>query len=79
MFSNAANKSFSASDLQKVLASPEGQRLLTLLRTDGGGALQQAMQAVKRGDYENAKSVLAPMLRDPEAAELLQKLSHGST
>ena len=77
MFSNAANKSFSESDLQKILASPEGRELLSLLRADGGSALRQAMQAVKSGDYAGAKTILEPMLQGPDAAELLKKLNHG--
>jgi hypothetical protein len=74
MFSNAANNSVSESDLRRVLASPEGQKLLALLRTDGGGALKQAMQAVKDGDYEGAKTALDPMLQSPEAKKLLEQL-----
>lgn len=79
MFSNAANNSgslpFSQADLARVLASAEGRQLLALLRRDGGGALQQAAQAVQSGDYEAAKAVLSPMLQNPEAAELLGKLT----
>ena len=74
MFSNAANNSFSESDLRRVLASAEGQRLLALLRRDGGDALRQAMQAVKRGDYDGAKTTLEPMLQSPEAQRLLDNL-----
>ena len=74
MFSNGANNSFSEADLKRVLASPEGQRLLALLRTDGGGALRQAMQAVKGGDYDRAKTALEPMLQTAEAKQLLEKL-----
>ena len=73
MFSNAANNSFSESYLRRVLASPEGQKLLALLRTDSG-ALKQAMQAVKSGDYESAKTALNPMLQTPEAKKLLEQL-----
>ena len=74
MFSNAANNSVSESDLRRVLASPEGQKLLALLRADGGSALKQAMQAVKGGDYEGAKTALDPMLQSPEARKLLEQL-----
>ena len=74
MFSNAANNSVSESDLRRVLASPEGQKLLTLLRADGGSALKQAMQAVKGGDYAGAKTALDPMLQSPEAKKLLEQL-----
>ena len=74
MFSNGENNSFSEADLRRVLASSEGQRLLALLRTDGGGALQRAMQAVKSGDYDSARTALEPMLQTGEARMLLEKL-----
>ena len=74
MFSNGANYSVSDAELRRVLASPAGQRLLALLRTDGGGALRQAMQAVKSGDYGAAKTALEPMLQTAEARDLLEKL-----
>lgn len=82
MFSNAANNSgsipFQQADLARILASAEGRQLLALLRRDGGGALQQAAQAVKSGDYEAAKSALEPMLQNPEAAALLSRLKKKS-
>ena len=76
MFSNAANNSlpFSKEDLRLVLTSPEGQKLLALLRANGGSALDQAAQAAGRGDYAGAQALLAPMLRDPEAAALVERL-----
>lgn len=74
MFSNGANNSFSETDLRRALASADGQRLLALLRADGGGALRQAMQAVKSGDYAGAKTVLEPVLQTDEAKQLLEKM-----
>ena len=76
MFSNAANNSlpFSEEDLQRVLSSPEGRKLLSILRAGGGDALHQAAQAAGRGDYAGAQALLAPMLRDPEAAALVEQL-----
>jgi hypothetical protein len=73
MFSNSANNSFSESDLRRVLATPEGQRLLALLQKDKN-ALRQAMDAVKTGDHDSAKTALEPMLRSAEAKDLLEKL-----
>lgn len=77
MFSNAANNSsipVSPEELRRVLTSPEGQKLLTLLRADGGEALKQAAKSVKQGDYDGAKTVLEPMLQNPEAQALLGRL-----
>ena len=64
---------FSAEDFRRVLGSPEGKRLLTLLRQDDG-TVQQAMQAYRSGDAETAKALLQPLAQAPEAAALLQKM-----
>ncbi len=79
MFSNAANNSlpFSKEDLKRVLTSPEGQRLLAILRQSGGSALDQAAASVRSGDYAAAQTLLEPMLRDPEAQKLVEKLKSG--
>ncbi len=81
MFSNTANNSgglpFSEADLKRALTSQEGRQLLSLLKRDGGDTLQKAINAVKSGNYEEAKEIVAPMLQDPEAAALLGKLNHG--
>lgn len=81
MFSNTANNSgalpFSAEDVRRVLASEEGRQLLALLRSGGGDDLKRAMDAARTGDAEKAKQILAPMLRDPKAARLLESLRHG--
>ena len=61
-------------ELRAVLDSPETARLLALLRADGGGALQKAAQAVNRGDTEAAQRLLAPLLTDTDAAELLGRI-----
>lgn len=78
MFSNAANNSlpFSKEDLKRVLTSPEGQRLLAILR-QSGSALDQAAASVRSGDYAAAQTLLEPMLRDPEAQKLVEKLKSG--
>ena len=76
MFSNAANNSlpFSKEDLRRVLSSPEGRQLLSILRAGDGEALNRATQAVGRGDYADAQALLSPMLRNPEAQKLMEQL-----
>ena len=76
MFSNAANNSlpFSEEDLRRALSSPEGRRLLSILRAGDGEALNRATQAVGRGDYADAQALLSPMLRNPEAQKLVEQL-----
>ncbi len=76
MFSNAANNSlpFSEQDLKRALASPEGAQLLAMLRAGNGEALSQAAQAVRSGNYDGIRSALEPVLQNPEAQKLLEKL-----
>lgn len=81
MFSNAGNNSgdlpISEEELRRVLSSPEGRQLLRLLRRGGDAPLLQAAASVKSGDFDTAKKILAPMLRQPEAAALLDTLRNG--
>lgn len=76
---NFANLSFTPQQLALVISTPEGRRLLQLLQQDGGQALRQAGAAMAAGNTEDAKRVLAPMLQNPEAAALLQKLQEEYT
>ncbi len=69
------NPNFSTEDMKKLLSSPDGIRLLTLLRRDGGDTLMKAFAAVQAGDTEAAKNLLSPLLDNPETKELLSRLS----
>lgn len=64
-----------ARQLQRILSTPEGKRLLALLRQDGGTALRQAAAACQAGDTQGAQRILQPMVQTPEAEELLKKLN----
>ena len=68
---------FRPQDLARILGSADGQRLMALLQRDGGGRLRAAVSAASAGRAEEAKSILAPLLEDPEAQELLKKLTGG--
>lgn len=65
---------FTPGQLQSVLGTQEGKKLLQLLNRDGGAALRQAAAAVKSGDYETAKRIMQPLVQTPEASELLEKI-----
>lgn len=60
-------------DAQKLLATPEGKRLLERFQ-ESGSVVQQAGQALKAGNTDQVKALIAPLLRDPEVAALLKKL-----
>ena len=61
--------------LQALLQSPEAQQLRQLLLGSGSVAVQQAAQAMQRGDESEARALLTPLLRDAQTAELLGRLS----
>lgn len=64
-------------EAQRILHAPEAQQLLALLSRSGGQTLQQAAAAAQRGDMAGAQSMLKPLLDDPQAAALLEKLKQG--
>lgn len=60
--------------LMQLLRSPEGQRLVQYLKTNGGNAAQTAAAQASAGDLSSAKSTLAPLLEDPKFQALLRQL-----
>ena len=60
--------------LKQLLASPEGQSLLRLLRADGGAGLRAAAQAMEAGNVEGVKAALSPLLAGTEAEALTRSL-----
>lgn len=67
--------SFSEADVKRVLGTPEGQALLRLLNKDGGNALRQAAQAVKKGDMKAAQDWVRPIMESQDAAKLIEKIN----
>lgn len=66
---------FSEKDIRRVLNSSDGKKLLALLTKEHGGTLSAAAQAIKQGDTERARALLAPVMEQPEAAELVSKIN----
>lgn len=73
---NDAN-AFSAyeGEIRRILQTSQGRALLQLLSQSGGEALREAAQSVQAGEFETAKSLLAPLLQSPQAMQLLQELT----
>lgn len=67
--------SFSEAEIRKVLGSPEGKMLLQLLGQNGGTALRQAADAVKRGDTAAAQEIMRPLMESPAIAALVNKIN----
>lgn len=61
--------------MESVLSSPEGKKLMELLRTDGGTAMAHATAALKQGLEQEAVNAMAPMLDNPEVRSLLKSLN----
>lgn len=61
---------------QRIMSGGDGQRLMTLLSgNDGGAALSQAMQQAQSGDTKALASLLSGMLKSGEGAALMQRLN----
>lgn len=61
-------------EVQKIMATREGQELLKLLSSDGGAALKSAGAALQAGDEAKAKEKMAPLMQNPQVQMLLKSL-----
>ncbi len=69
--------SFTQENIQRVLGTADGRKLLSLLMRDGGGALRQAGEAIKRGDQAAAEAILSPIMNSPEAQALIARINQS--
>ena len=61
-------------NIQKLLSTAEGQKLVKLLNQNGGGTLAQAGSALKQGNTQKVQELMAPLMQDPEVQKLLKSL-----
>lgn len=61
-------------DFQKLMATPEGKRLVEILTRDGGNTFKSAGKDLQQGNEGAAKEKIAPLLGSSEVQALLQKL-----
>ena len=73
------SQDFSVKEAQRLAKTPEGQRLMALLRQQDGAALEKAMTQASAGNYKEAGQILRGMLSSPEARSLMEQLEekHG--
>lgn len=73
------SQDFSIKEAQRLAGTPEGQRLMKLLKQNDSGQLQKAMAQANAGNYKEAGNLLQAMLTSPEAQALLRQLGdhHG--
>lgn len=67
---------FEEKDIKRVLQSAEGQQILKLLNRDGGQKLRAAAEAFSKGNLDEAKKILAPIMETDEASKLVDKLNN---
>ena len=61
-------------EVLRMAATPAGQQLIALLRTQNSREFQNAMSSAASGDYAQAKKVIESLLSDPKAQQLLEQL-----
>lgn len=66
---------FTRKEIEAVSQSAEARQLLHLLQKDGGSGLAQASEAMKKGEYAKAASILKPLLQAPDTESLMQELN----
>ena len=71
--SNNGN-SISFEDIQKIAASPAGQKLIQTLQQTKSTELQQAAEKAAAGDFLSAKQALATLLQDPQVKNFFDQL-----
>lgn len=73
------SQDFSIKEAQRLAQTPEGQRLMAMLRQSDSDRLQQAVAQASSGNYKEAGAILQSLLSSPEAQKLMQQLGgrHG--
>ena len=66
---------FTQQEVNTVLQTEEVKKLLQLLKKDGGAGFTQASEALKRVDLRKIAPLLKPLLDNPDAEMLMQKIS----
>lgn len=60
--------------LMRLAQTDAGQKLLLLLRQNGGQVLEQALSLAAEGNYTQARKLLGNLMNDPQAQNLLKAL-----
>ena len=71
------NEDFSQDDLARLMQQPEAQALLNRLRQLDSTALQQAVHQAMKGNTEEAKHLLTPLIQDRQVQDLAERMRDG--
>lgn len=75
---NAENRrkpEFTQEEVNAIVQTEEARKLLQMLQKNGGSKLTQATDALRQGDLKQIAPLLKPLLDNPDAEILLQKIS----
>lgn len=61
-------------ELFRIINSPAGRQLITMLQENGGSDLQNAVNKAEQGNYDDAKKEISSLLNDPQIKNLLKQL-----
>ena len=64
----------SMQEVLRMAATPAGQQLIAMFRSQDGNAFQAAMSSAAAGDYTQAKHAIEKLMSDPQAQKLLKQL-----
>ena len=68
------HKNFSRDDLQKLMQSPTGRKLMAMLANQHSDAANAVRSSMAQGNTEQAKKALSAFLSDPQVQALLRQL-----
>ena len=60
-------------EVMRLVNTPEGQRLLSMLQHSDSAVLSDALNNFRSGDYEKARDALSDILSTPEVRKLLHQ------
>ena len=66
---------FSQREINAIMQSKEAKALLEMMQKNSASGVSQASEALKKGDYAKAASLLKPAVEGPKMEALLQELS----
>ena len=65
--------------MQSLTQSKEAKQLMRMLsEKDGGAALKKAANAAERGNTADMAKMIAEMMKDPQAAALIQRINDAA-
>ena len=65
------------SKLEALRDAPETQKIFALLSSRTGGDLESAAQRAAQGDAAQLADAIRQLMRDPEGAQLIQKMKEN--